>query len=76
MDELERRLSAPATLTISLRANLEGVGVKVDGGPSSRDPLGQRGTFAHFSNLREAIEAIPRLVQNERERIAGESVNA
>lgn len=47
---------APQRIAVSIAANLTGVGIQITRGPSSSDPLGQRGNFEHhFPDLESAL---------------------
>jgi hypothetical protein len=52
-------------LTIRISPTFHGIGVAVEGGPSSKDPLGQGYVRELFPTIDEAVDALPRLARLE-----------
>lgn len=52
-------------LDIRICSTFHGIAVRVGGGPSKDDPLGQRYVREVFPTLDEAVDALPRLARLE-----------
>lgn len=70
--DFDPRLRTPSVIRIVLTSTLDGVNMRVDGGPSSHDPLGQRYTNSAYADLDAALLAIPEQVRAEVERLKGD----